>query len=116
MTNRVIPAATAGRSLVRDQATTARAADRVILMGGDERPDLRQLPFELDLHRAGVLLSIGQVGLAARTLRWEVVTDGIDMTGIGGGPLVARMSALPTRLPTAGDTGRARWRGWRVRP
>ena len=84
-------------------------------MGGDERPDLRQLPFELDLHRAGVLLSIGQVGLAARTLRWEVVTGGIDMIGIGGGPLVARMSALPTRLPTAGDTGRARWRGWRVR-
>ena len=73
----------AGRSAVTRPPQPGQQT--VVVVGGDERPNLRQLPFELDLGKIGVLLALGDPGLAARTLRWEVVTDDSMWSGSGVG-------------------------------
>jgi uncharacterized transporter YbjL len=98
-----------GRTLGGHKSATTGTADGVIVMGGDEGPNLWQLPGELDLRQASVLVPLSEAGLAGGALGREVVTDGVDVVGVGSGPLVAGMPRLTTGLPPAWH---ARWSWW----
>lgn len=80
----------------------------MLVVGGDLGPHNRQLPHVLGLHGAGILPA-GESCLTGRTGRRVVVAERVDVVGIRGGALVARMARLATSLtPTRG----ARGAGW----
>ncbi len=103
-----------GRPGGRDEVATARAADGMILMGGDRRAHDGELPHVLGLHRAGIVAHVRQRVVAGRADRRIMITHKIDLIGVGVGAVVPRMPRLTASFPPARYAHGARWCGWRV--